>query len=205
MSNFGENGNIIFKISCPVCKSDNVSVLKEIKNIPYYGRILLLTVVCNDCNYKFNDIYNLEAKTPKRYILQIKTQNDLNAKIIKGASCTIKIPELDIDITPGPASEGFITNVEGILLRIKSVLIMMKRSSDSPKEMKKITKKLDFLMNVLNGLTPLKLIIEDPLGVSKIISEKNLTEEILTDEEISNLDSSHIFSIEYKNSEDKNE
>jgi zinc finger protein len=107
--------NSIFFVNCPVCGSDNILTLQDTTEIPQYGKIMLITVKCNDCSYKFSEIFDLEGKPPRRYILKCKDLGDLNARIIKSSNSTIHIPELEIDINPGPASEGYITNVEGVL------------------------------------------------------------------------------------------
>ncbi|MHA1269787.1 MAG: ZPR1 zinc finger domain-containing protein [Candidatus Helarchaeota archaeon] len=193
-----DSENFFFKINCPVCNSNNVSSNRKIVNVPHYGDLLLLTLVCNECGYKFNDIFNLEFKTPQRYILKCETVQELNARVIKSGNCTIRIPELEVEISPGPSSEGYITNVEGILQRVESVLNILKRDYETIDQLNKIIKKLEQLNDVLNGEFPITLIIEDPSGNSSIIYDHNLSIELLSEDEINSLEKGYLFSIDVK-------
>lgn len=197
--------NSIFLVNCPVCGSDNISTFQDTTEIPQYGKIMLITVKCNDCSYKFNEIFDLEGKPPRRYILKCEDMKDLSARIIKSSNSTIHIPDLEIDINPGPASEGYITNVEGVLQRVKTVLKILGDSSESKEESIKIQARLEYLDALIQGKYPFTIIIEDPTGNCCIISERNLSIEELTQEEIENLDKGDLFSIDIEELKKKDE
>lgn len=185
-----------FKINCPACGSRNIIINKHISEVSHYGKILLISFKCEDCRYKFNETYILEEKPPRRYTLRCSKIDDLNIRVIKSGNSTIHIPELEIDIYPGPDSEGIITNVEGLLNRIKDVIMLLKRNYKSLEELEKILEKLEILNNMLAGKYPFTVIIEDPSGNSAIITKENITVENLTQEEIKNLDKGNLFSID---------
>ncbi|MBD3229334.1 MAG: ZPR1 zinc finger domain-containing protein [Candidatus Lokiarchaeota archaeon] len=185
-----------FKINCPACGSNEILINKHLSEVPYYGKILLITFKCERCRYKFNETYILDEKAPQRYILKCGETKDLNIRIIKSGNSTVHIPELEIDIYPGPDSEGIITNVEGLLNRVKDVIMLLKRNYKSLEELERIIEKLEFLNDMLEGKRPFTIIIEDPSGNSAIITKENLTIENLTPEEIKNLDTGNQFSID---------
>jgi len=105
-----------------------------------------------------------------KYTFEVQNENDLNVRIIKSSQATIKIPRL-IEITPGPISNGYVTNVEGILSRIKKVIEDQKNDED-PAVAKKAKNHLKKIQRVLWGRESLTIIIDDPSGNSAILSDK---------------------------------
>ena len=203
MSKNQDSADSIFKINCPVCNSNKFFTNKKIVDIPNYGKILLLTLICNECNYKVNDVYNLESKKPLRYIFNCRKIGDLNVRVIKSGNSTIHIPEIGVDIEPGPSSEGYITNVEGILRRIELILELLKKNNKSPEETEKIIEKQEVMNAIFEGKYPFTLIIEDPTGNSCIISDENLIIKDLSKKEIDELEKGYLFSLELDDLNDK--
>ena len=57
----------------------------------------------------------------------METEDDLAIRVVRSMSASIEIPELGVRIDPGPACQGFVSNVEGVLDRIESVVNMALR------------------------------------------------------------------------------
>ncbi|MBU7045302.1 MAG: ZPR1 zinc finger domain-containing protein [Theionarchaea archaeon] len=154
-------------MECPQC-GHRLELLMQTYNIPYFGMVLQSTFICH-CGYKFVDIYPFEVKEPTRYIVHISNA-DLNSRVVKSSTCIIEVPELGIRVDPGPASEGVVTNIEGILRRIEDVLKTAIRwgNPDQKRKGKRILKKL---RKVFEGKESVTLILEDPRGFSCIVSE----------------------------------
>ena len=89
--------------------------------------------------------------------------------MIKSGTATITIPEFGATITPGPYSEGFITNVEGVLESVEDALTFMLSSADG-KRLKKGEKMLKQMQMSRESKPNFTLIIKDPFGNSGIIS-----------------------------------
>ena len=126
---------------------------------------------CSACHYRKSDIEPAEEKEPCKYTFEISSEDDLNVKIVKSGDATVKIPHV-ITMEPGPASSGYITNVEGLIQKVKKIVEDSVEGEDDPsakKKAKNINKKLG---KVLVGRETLKIIIEDPTGHSAIISDK---------------------------------
>ena len=95
----------------------------------------------------------------------------MSIKVVKSGEATVKIPHI-ITIEPGPASSGYITNVEGLLQRVKEIIGSSVEAEEDDAAKKKAKNMLKKLTNVMLGRDTLKIIIEDQTGHSTIISEK---------------------------------
>ena len=105
------------------------------------------------------------------YTFEVTSDSDLNVKVVKSGSATLKIPHI-INVEPGPASEGYITNVEGVIERVRKMIESAAECEDDPAAKKKAKNMLKKLGKVLVGREKLKIILEDPDGHSVIISDK---------------------------------
>jgi zinc finger protein len=156
---------------CPACMKKTLTLIEEETEIPYFGKTFIFSMSCSNCDYHKADIEAAEHKEPVKFSLDITTKEDLNARIIKSSEATIKIPYIST-IEPGPASEGYVSNVEGVLNRIKEQ-IQKVYDSEEDKDKKKTAYKLIKKVNkILWGSEKGKIIIQDPTGNSAIISEK---------------------------------
>ena len=157
--------------TCPFC-GENKCILREDEvEIPYFGRVFVFSMECSACNTKKSDVEPAETKAPARYTLEVEGENDLSIKIVKSGEATVKIPHV-ITIEPGPASNGYVTNVEGLLERVKAVIQSTVENEEDESAKKKAKNLLKKLSKVLVGREPLKIIIEDQTGNSAIISDK---------------------------------
>lgn len=153
-------------------------------NIPFFGDVMHITSIC-ECGFRYSDTLILTQREPVHYELNVKSQDDLNARVVRSTSGTIRIPELGIDIEPGSASESFISNIEGVLDRVKDILEMVTRWGEKEK-----TECAEQLLSLIEktgaGEYEITVIIEDPMGNSAIIA-KNAIRRKLTDEEAEHL------------------
>jgi zinc finger protein len=176
---------IVTRTICPLCKSEIV-LTWYVDTIPYFGEVVLNSANCK-CGFKYADTMVLSQREPVKYTLRVRSLADLDARVIRSTSGTIRIPELGIDIEPGSASESYISNVEGVLCRVEDVLSMVSRWQDeTPRTTEKAHEVLKALDKVKRGEREITIIIEDPLGNSAIISERASRQE-LSPEEAKNL------------------
>jgi zinc finger protein len=148
---------------------------------------MIIAGVC-ECGFRHSDTILLSQKEPARYTLEVSDLNDLDARVIRSSSGTIRVPELGVDIEPGPASESYISNVEGVLDRITEIVIFATnsaRQSGDPDKTSRGEQILDNIELARQGQFKLTFMIEDPLGNSAIASEKakksSLTDEAILD------------------------
>jgi zinc finger protein len=109
-------------IKCPACGVEGVakSIMKELE-IPHFGEVMETTIQCPSCGFKHSDIIALEQNDPAKYVLEIN-KNNLSIRVVRSQSATVIIPEVGIKVEPGPKSEGYVTNVEGVLTRFESAV-----------------------------------------------------------------------------------
>ncbi len=159
------------KQPCPLCHHKALTLNEEVIEVPYFGKVCLFSMTCSDCKYHKSDIEATEKKDPVKYSFDVSSEEDMKVRIVKSSEATIKIPHIST-ITPGPASQGFITNVEGIFRRVKYQTETLKETSDDDTERKKAKNLLKKLTKIMWGQEKSKIIIEDPSGNSAIISDK---------------------------------
>ena len=157
-------------ITCPVCGSKSLRITDYLYNMPLVGRVILTTGKCTRCGYKYNDVRLAETNPPRRIILKVINQRDLNALVVRASTASITIPEVGLEMHPGPASQGFITTVEGLLERFKEAIELACRDPEANKQ--KCNELLSWIQNAKNGKKEFTVIIEDPEGVSTIISDR---------------------------------
>lgn len=164
---------------CALCHKKTATYMQSEKDIPYFGRVYVFSVTCEnpECKYHKADIESAEQRDPVKYSIEISGDADMHIRVIKSSEATVKIPHV-ITITPGPASNGYVTNVEGILNRVKSAIESAKtdaeeEDSEAKQKARKLIKKLN---RAIVGQDSIKIIIEDPSGNSAIISEKAVKE-----------------------------
>lgn len=118
----------------------------------------------------------LSSKEPMRYELSVENSEDLDARVIRSTSGTIRIPEMGIVVEPGTISDSYVTNIEGVLQRVQNVLMTASRWVQEDEEKFARSQELLCMLNeVIEGKRTITVVIEDPLGNSAIISKKKLS------------------------------
>lgn len=156
---------------CPFCEESKATLREEEVEIPYFGRVFVFSMECKGCGARNSDVEPAEKKEPCRFTLEVNSEDDLNIRIVKSGDATVKIPRI-ITMEPGPAANGYVTNVEGLLEKVKTA-IQTSVENDEDDDMKTKAKNLlKKISKALVGREPIKIIIEDPTGHSAIISDK---------------------------------
>ena len=156
---------------CPFCKAESLTLIEDEKEIPFFGKCFLMSMTCTSCKYHTSDIEAVDNKGPISYTFTIKTKKDFNIRVVKSSQATVKVPQLKMSVTPGPASVGYISNIEGLLARFKGILESQRDTAEEDKEKKAAKNLLKKLWKVELGEEQLKIVIEDPSGNSAIISK----------------------------------
>lgn len=174
------------KADCPICKIKGSLELKtRTEKIPYFGEIMESTVKCMECGFKHSDIICLEVKDPVKYILKID-KNKMNIRVVKSQTATIHIPELGLKVEPGPQSQGYVSNIEGILERFKKAVKTALSWVEDDNSRKNAVKILEELDNIRKGDKIVTLVVQDPFGHS-LIEDKSAVVSKLSPEEIKKL------------------
>ena len=157
---------------CPICGAkDTFRVRGRIDDIPYFGELMETFASCTSCKFKHADVMSLGERPPARHEFQITSEEDLKVRVVKSSTGTIKLPELGVTVEPGPASQGYVSNIEGVLGRVKEAIKLAIEKVDAPRRRrgKARIKKLD---EVGAGKRRVRLILMDPFGHSAIVDER---------------------------------
>lgn len=185
-----ENNDISFDnvaagaVNCPVCHCA-LEMRWHQDNIPYFGDVMEISTVCT-CGFRYADTLILGQKEPLRHTMKVSCADHMCTRVIRSTSGTVRIPEWGLDIEPGPASEAYISNVEGLLDRIESVVTMARKWAETEEEAERATNLLAEIEALRQGNAAVTLVIEDPLGNSAIVDE-TVCKEPLTPDEVASL------------------
>ena len=185
-------------LPCPVCSSSgNVNMIAHIDEIPYFGEHTQVTILCHDCGWRQTDFIPAEGKKAGGWSMTIDSEDKLRARVVRSSSCTVCIPELDLEVNPGTSSTGYVSNVEGVLHRFQEIINMVERDVSNQflaaegEQREALMEQLATLQNMTLTLSnlggpdakPITLELLDPHGHSMILHadamERNLTEEEL--------------------------
>ncbi|MFN3383455.1 MAG: ZPR1 zinc finger domain-containing protein [Archaeoglobaceae archaeon] len=169
---------------CPACGRE-LRLIVTTYEVPFFDKVLLTSISC-ECGFKHADSIVLGEKEPTRFKIKVNEKN-LFTKVIRSTSGTIRIPEIGVTIEPGPASQAFITNLEGVLDRVANVVRTLMRWNEGDEEkIRRCEEILEKIEDTIAGREELTLILEDPFGNSLILSEESFRE-VISKEEAKNL------------------
>src|SRR3989338_9381454 len=97
----GEVSNI-----CPLCHQNTLILNERDTEVPYFGKVYLFSMTCNNCKYHKADVESTEQKEPVKYDFEISSEEDMKVRVVKSSEATVKIPHITT-ITPGPAAQGY--------------------------------------------------------------------------------------------------
>ncbi len=165
--------------TCPVCLAKTLTLAEEETDIPYFGKTFIFSMSCSSCNFHKSDIEAAEMKDPCKITFEVTKEEDMNIRVVKSSEATLKIPQLKMSVTPGPSSEGYVSNIEGVITRFEKVIENQRDNAEDDDEIKTTAKNLlKKIRKVKWGEMPVKIIIEDPSGNSAIISDKTIIEKL---------------------------
>ncbi len=146
---------------CPNC-NEFLYYMESTNEIPYEGKITIHTYICKSCYYKNITIERHDKEEPKTIKFKIQNKNDLKTVIYRSPDAEVRIPELDAEISPGIASTGYITTVEGLITGIKEKLSLMGNNEN----VRFLNQRIE---GILSGVEEkITIVIEDNSGKSRI-------------------------------------
>ena len=163
---------------CPFCNTKNLVLLDIKKEIPFFGTCFIFSMDCKNCNYHKSDIEREKEHEATRHTIDVTKEDDMKVRVVKSSTASIKISHIG-SIEAGPASNGYVTNIEGILNRMKVQIEQVRDNEEEEEEVRKKAKNLvKKLTRIMWGQDSCKLTLEDPSGNSAIISDKAAVEKL---------------------------
>jgi zinc finger protein len=170
-----------------MCKESKLNYNTEVLNLPYFNEVITTTLTCDKCSYKYSDILITDQKKPMEHKFKISKVEDLTVRVIRSSTSTVEMPELGIKIEPASAADAYISNIEGVLVRIITALEQIIKFTDNPEKKQAGNDILEKMQRIRNGDYEVTLIIKDPMGNSSIVSDETEVRE-LTPEELKTLE-----------------
>src|SRR3989344_4407870 len=147
---------------CMLCNKPSMALSENEMDVPYFGKVFIFTMHCEECGFHKSDVESAEEKEPCKYTVQINSSDDMMIRIVKSSDATVEWPELKIKVEPGINAEGFVSNVEKLLDDVYSILKLEKDTEDEDKaKKKKLWKLMDTILDIKEGKTSTTLVISD--------------------------------------------
>lgn len=164
---------IVEKQQCPVCGKNEATFTEYEIEDAYAGPIAIFSINCKSCGFKNSDLEFVEPGTPAEYSVEVESPEDLDIRVIKSGMSEITIPSFRISVDSSMSSEGFISNIEGVLNRFKEQVDLLKKDEDIDKtQRKKLKNVLKGIDDVFQGKRKITVKLKDDTGNSAIISDK---------------------------------
>lgn len=177
---------------CPACRAPGLKLSTLKHDVAYFGECLETVLLCDACGFRHTDFLILNQKEPTRVTLAVRSMEDLDVRVVRANSATIRVPEVGFLAEPTPRSEAFVSNVQGILDRIRDVLLTARSIyHDEEESVRVVDEKLEILAAIESGERAATLILDDPFGNSAIVSER-AERRALTEEEVAELETGTI-------------
>jgi len=167
---------------CPACQQNSVEYTATELDIPYFGQVLEAVFICSDCGFRHSDVIVGRTREPRRWTYRTRSSDDMSVRVVRSTSCTIRIPELGVVIEPGPASDAFVSNIEGLLVRVEAVVSQLRRDADDDAARTACEDRLAQIEAARQGTMSITVILEDPNGNSLLAHEDAVSEAIAPEE-----------------------
>ncbi len=170
---------------CPLCHSeDGLTMLTLSTEIPYFGEHTQITLICDSCGWKHTDFIPSEGLKPGAWTLALDSKENLSARVVRSSSCTIRITGLDLEVSPGSASSGFISNVEGVIKRFEDAIGIVLKGPDGEIDDVRGSANdlLEKLERIKSGDSSSKIELLDPRGRSQILHVNAVSRDLTEDE-----------------------
>lgn len=174
---------------CPQClKDDALMMLAMSSEIPYFGEHTQITVICESCGWKHTDFIPSDGEKPGYSSLVVDNSEKCSARVVRSSSGTIRIPHLDLEVSPGGSSSGFVSNIEGVINRFEDAIgSIIRGNSDDVEVLDASLELLENLKKMRAGNSDFHIEILDPRGRSQIIHDDAIIRNLM-ESEIQTLD-----------------
>ncbi|CAI2354297.1 unnamed protein product [Caenorhabditis sp. 36 PRJEB53466] len=163
-----------FATDCPNCHRPTEVKMKP-TDIPFFQTVIIMSMACDRCGYKSNEVKSGGAIRDQGCRLSVKLEKDVDLArdVLKTDTCAMSIPEIDLEVGGNALCSRF-TTIEGLLMATKDQLdsqssFFMGDSAKS-KEKSDVTKFLEKLDDIIALRMPATIVLDDPTGCSYVQS-----------------------------------
>jgi len=169
-----KNEVLRFDILCPNCQEPAETNMKVL-TIPHFKDVVVMATNCSACGHRDSEVKASGgvAANGLKLTLSIERVEDLSRDVLKSETCSVSIPELEMEVGMA-ALNGRFTTVEGLLMAIKEQLsgdsVFSLGDSAVPESRNRMSEFLVLLDSIVSLQMKARLILDDPAGNSYIQS-----------------------------------
>jgi zinc finger protein len=159
-----------FSTTCPNCGAACTTKMK-LTPIPYFKEVVIMATDCEKCGSRTNEVKSgsgIEEKG-RRITLRVTTPDDLCRDVLKSETCSVEIPELELEVGGGTLGGKF-TTLEGLLCNLKEQLSaenpLISGDSAYPEMKAKMEQFCQKFDRLISCEVPFTVILDDPAGNS---------------------------------------
>jgi len=162
---------VIIPQSCPACSAPG-ELRSVVTKIPHFKEVVILAFTCERCDFKSNEVQasGAIAGHGTKTTLHVQKPLDMTRSFLKSDTCTLTIPELQLELGAGTLGSRF-TTVEGIIDNIIESLasnpFVLGDSAEQTARQRMATL-IDGLKRFRTGTVPFTIILDDPMSNSYI-------------------------------------
>lgn len=161
-----------FATSCSECHAPCETRMK-ITQVPHFKEVVIMATTCDQCGHRTNEVKSGAGIEPQgvRLELRVLEPADLARDVLKSETCTVRVPELELEAGAGLLSGRF-TTVEGLLDSMRQQLaqenpFFQGDSATGPGRLR-MAVVVDKLAQAAAGRLPITLVLDDPAGNSYV-------------------------------------
>ncbi len=151
-------------------------------DLPYFGDAIQTTLSCGACGYRHGDLLLTRRREPVRITVRVARAEQLSDRVARSSSATIRIPELEAAMEPGPRAEAFVSNVEGVLRRFLGVVQGQEAVAATKTTRATLARVRRRIEGMIAGKEPFTFVIEDPTGNSDVHDDEAVRRFLSPDE-----------------------
>lgn len=161
-----------FATNCSECQAPCETRMK-LTQVPHFKEVVIMATTCERCGHRTNEVKSGSGIEPRgvRLELRVREAADLNRDVLKSETCTVEVPELELEAGAGLLSGRF-TTVEGLLDSMRQQLAQenpfFQGDSASKSGRLRMGAVVDRLAQAAAGQLPVTLVLDDPCGNSYV-------------------------------------
>ncbi|KAL8450954.1 hypothetical protein Emed_002253 [Eimeria media] len=158
---------------CPNCEENGETIL-FLHRIPHFKDLLISSFSCPHCNHSNREVQAASSLAPRGVHIKCKVISslDLNRQVVRSEACTVKIPEVELEIPPSRERaelntiEGFVTSFAENLKCAALYQTQIKETATA----EKLNHLVERLNDMAAGKEPFVFELDDPSGNSYVES-----------------------------------
>ncbi|XP_026192528.1 zinc finger protein ZPR1 [Cyclospora cayetanensis] len=158
---------------CPNCEDDGETIIM-LHKVPHFKDLLISSFSCPHCNYSNREVQAAGSLASRGVHISCKVASslDLNRQVVRSEHCTMKIPEIELEI-PASRERAELNTIEGFAVSFAENLkcaALYQTQINETQTAERLTQLVEKLRDMAAGKQPFVLELDDPSGNSYVES-----------------------------------